>query len=94
MDLLDAVKSGEIALVLGVIVVILAGAVAYLFKLVVDEMRNRRIRAEELTDRAMDLFDSLEESTKTAVAVARDNAEVAKASADLAQKSLDELRRR
>ena len=94
MDLIEAVQSGSIALVLAVIVVALAGTVFVLFRLIVAEMRARVVRAESLTDRALDTFDGLEEATRTAVAVARDNAEVAKHSAELAQKSLDELRRR
>ena len=94
MDIIEAVKSGDIALLLGTIVIVLGGAVAFLFRLIVAELRARVLRAEGLTDRALEAFDGLEEATEMAVAVARDNAEVAKHSAELAQKSLDELRRR
>ena len=94
MDLFDAVNSGNIALLLASIVVVLAGAVAFLFRLIVAELRARVLRSEQLTDRALEAFDGLEAATQTAVAVARDNAEVAVRTADLAQKSLDELRRR
>ena len=94
MDIFDAVNSGNIALLLASIVVVLAGAVAFLFRLIVAELRARVLRSEQLTDRALEAFDGLEAATTTAVAVARDNAEVAARTAELAQKSLDELRRR
>jgi CHASE3 domain sensor protein len=94
MDVIDAAVQRDIVLLLAVIVVILGGVVALLFWLIVKEFRARITRAEGLTDRAIDAFDGLETATTTAVAVARDNAEVAKHSAELAQKSLDELRRR
>ena len=94
MDLIEAATSGNIVLLLAVIVTLLGGAVVFLFHLIVKELRARVTRAEGLTDKMVETFDGLEEATKTAVAVARDNAEVAKQSADLAQKSLDELRRR
>ena len=93
-DIIKAATSGDIVLLLAIIVVILGGVVGTLFWLLIKEMRGRVTRAEELTDRANDLFDRLETSTNTAVAVARDNAEVAKRAADLAQNSLDELRKR
>ena len=94
MDVIEAATSGNIVLLLAVIVTLLGGAVVFLFHLIVKELRARVTRAEGLTDKMVETFDGLEEATKTAVAVARDNAEVAKQSADLAQKSLDELRRR
>jgi gas vesicle protein len=94
MDIIDAATKGDIALLLAAIVVILGGAVSFLFSLIVKEMRGRVTRAESLTDKMMETFDGLEEATKMAVAVARDNAEVANKSAELAQQSLDELRRR
>lgn len=93
-EIVKAAVSGDIVLLLAVIVTLLGGAVVFLFTLIVKELRARVTRAEGLTDRMVETFDGLEEATKTAVAVARDNAEVAKQSADLAQKSLDELRRR
>ena len=94
MDLIDAAVRGDIVLLLAVIVVALAGSVTFLFSLIVKELRARVARAESLTDTMVDTFDGLEEATKTAVAVARDNAEIAKQSAELAQHTLDELRRR
>ena len=93
-EIIDAAVRGDILLLLAVIVVALAGSVTFLFHLIVKELRSRVSRAESLTDKMVETFDGLEEATKTAVAVARDNAEVAKQSAELAQKSLDELRRR
>ena len=93
-EIVKAATSGGIVHLLAVIVTLLGGAVVFLFHLIVKELRARVTRAEGLTDRMVETFDGLEEATKTAVAVARDNAEVAKQSADLAQKSLDELRRR
>ena len=94
MDLIDATKSGEIALVLAVIVLALSAVVGFLFKLLLNEKTERVKRAEALTDKQGALFDSLEESTKSAVAIAQANAEVAAKAADLAQASLDELRKR
>ncbi len=93
-DIIDAATKGDIALLLAAIVVILGGAVSFLFSLIVKELRARVTRAESLTDRMVDTFDGLEKATSTAVAVARDNAEVAKHSAELAQRTLDELRNR
>ena len=93
-EIVDAATSGNMTLLLAVIVSALAGAVVFLFHLIVKELRGRVTRAESLTDRMVDTFDGLEEATKTAVAVARDNAEVAKQAAELAQHTLDELRRR
>ena len=94
MEIIDAAVRGDIVLLLAVIVVTLAGSVTFLFTLIVKELRARVARAESLTDTMVDTFDGLEEATKTAVAVARDNAEIAKQSAELAQHTLDELRRR
>lgn len=94
MDLIDAATSGNMTLLLAVIVVALSTIVGYLFREIVKELRARVTRAESLTDKMVDTFDGLEKATNTAVAVAKDNAEVAKQSAELAQKSLDELRRR
>ena len=93
-EIVKAAVSGDIVLLLAVIVTLLGGAVVFLFTLIIKELRARVTRAEGLTDRMVETFDGLEDATKTAVAVARDNAEVAKQSAELAQKSLDELRRR
>lgn len=94
MEIIDAALQRDIVLLLAVIVVALAGTVTGLFWLIVKELRARVTRAESLTDKMVETFDGLEEATKTAVAVARDNAEVAKQSAELAQNTLDELRRR
>jgi hypothetical protein len=94
MEIIDAAVRGDIVLLLAVIVVALAGSVTFLFTLIVKELRGRVTRAESLTDKMVETFDGLEEATKTAVAVARDNAEVAKQSAELAQNTLEELRRR
>ena len=94
MDLIDAAVRGDIVLLLAVIVVALAGSVTFLFTLIVKELRARVTRAESLTDTMVETFDGLEEATRTAVAVARDNADVAKQAAELAQHTLDELRRR
>lgn len=80
MDLVDAATKGDIALVLAIGLVTLAGAVAILFRTIIKVYQERVERSEKLTDRMVDTFDGLEEATKTAVAVARD--------------SLDELKRR
>lgn len=94
MDLIDAAAKSDIAHVLAIGLVTLAGAVSFLFNLIIKELRARVTRAESLTDTMVETFDGLEEATKIAVAVARDNAEIAKHSAELAQNTLDELRRR
>ena len=94
MDFIDASVRGDVFLILAIGVVTLAAAVSFLFHLIVKELRARVTRAESLTDRMVETFDGLEKATTTAVAVARDNAEIAKKAHDLAQKSLDELRRR
>jgi flagellar basal body-associated protein FliL len=94
MDIIDAAVQRDIVLLLAVIVVALAGAVGFLFRLLIKEKDARVKRSEELTDKQGALFDSLEESTKQAVAVAQANAEVAAKAANLAQASLDELRKR
>ena len=92
--IIDAAAKGDVALLLAAITVILGGAVGFMFNVIVKELRARVERAESLTDRAINTFDGLEKATTTAVAVAKDNAEVAKQAAELAQKSLDELRHR
>ena len=94
MDIIDAAVQRDIVLLLAVIVVALSGIVGFLFKLLLNEKTERVKRAEALTDRQGELFDSLEEATKSAVAVAQSNAEVAARAANLAQASLDELRKR
>ena len=74
MDLIDAATAGNLNLVLAIIVVALAGTVGYLFKLVVDELRKGRERAEKLTDQAnatnskfADTFDRLADTTEAAL---------------------------
>ena len=87
MDIIDAATRGDIAVLLAIGLVTLAGAVAFLFRTILKVYSERVKRAEDLTDRMVETFDSLEAATTTAVAVARDNADVAK-------QALDELRRR
>ena len=94
MDIVDAAARGDLVLVLAIGLTILGSVVGVLFWLLIKEMRSRVTRAESLTDRMVDTYDKLEAATTTAVAVARDNADVAKKAADLAQHSLDDLRRR
>lgn len=94
MDLIDAAVQRDIVLLLAVIVVALAGVVAFLFKLLISEKSARVKRSEDLFESQGKLFDRLEEKFGVAVSVAADNAEVAKKAADLAQASLDELRKR
>ena len=94
MDVIDAAARGDLVVLLVVIVTALAGAVTFLFRLIIKELQDRVKRAENLTDKALESFDGLERATTTAVAVARDNADIAKKAADLAQNSLDELRKR
>lgn len=94
MDFIDASVRGDVFLILAIGITVLSGAVTFLFHLIIKELRARVTRAEGLTDKMVDTFDGLEDATKTAVAVARDNAEVAKQSAELAQRTLEELRRR
>ena len=94
MDFIDAATSGNIVLLLAVIVLALAGAVGLLFRLLIAEKTARVKRAEEQFDKQGQLFDELSENFEVAVAIARDNADVAKKASDLAQASLDELRKR
>ena len=94
MDLIEAATSGNIVLLLAVIVLALAGAVGLLFRLLIAEKTARVKRAEEQFDKQGQLFDELSENFEVAVAIARDNADVAKKASDLAQASLDELRKR
>lgn len=94
MDVIDAAAKGDLALVLAIGLVTFGGAIAFLFRTILKIYGERVERAEKLTDRMVKAFDGLEEATQTAVAIARDNADIAKQSAELAQKSLDELRRR
>jgi hypothetical protein len=94
MDIIDAATKGELAVVLAIGLVALAGVVAFLFRTILKVYEERVKRAESLTDKMVETFDGLEQATQTAVAIARDNADIAKQAADLAQKSLDELRRR
>lgn len=94
MDLIDAAVQRDIVLLLAVIVVALAGVVGFLFKLLLAEKTARVKRSEDLFEAHGRLFDSLEEKFGVAVSVARDNADVAKKAAELAQASLNELRTR
>lgn len=59
MDLIDAAVQRDIVLLLAVIVVVLAGAVGYLFRLVVSDLKDRVKRAEHLTDTANAANDKL-----------------------------------
>lgn len=90
-EILDAIRENGLALVS---LVIVSGFLYVVLRAFHKELTDRRLRAETLTDRMMDAFDGLEAATQTAVAVAKDNAEVARKTAELAQQSLDELRRR
>ena len=94
MDLIDAATQGQLAMVLAIGLVTLAGAVAFLFRTIIKVYQERVDRAEKLTDKMVDTFDGLEKATNTAVAVARDNAEIAKQAADATKIALDELRRK
>ena len=94
MDLVEAATKGDLALVLAIGIVALAGAVAFLFRTILKVYEERVKRAEKLTDKMVDTFDGLEKATSTAVAVARDNAEIAKQAADATKIALDELRRK
>lgn len=93
-DFIDASVRGDVFLILAIGIVTLATAVGFLFRTVLKVYEERVKRAEKLTDKMVETFDGLETATQTAVAVARDNADVAKQAAELAQKTLDELRRR
>lgn len=67
MDLPEAVKSGEIAVVLAVIVMALAGVVTFLFKMIVDELKRSRDRAEAITKESLAAFDKLYLITQAAL---------------------------
>ena len=59
VDLIEAATQRDIVLLLAVIVVALAGAVGYLFRLVVNDLKDRVKRAEHLTDLATAANDKL-----------------------------------
>ena len=67
MDLIDAAVQRDIVLVLAIIVVALAGAVAFLFRLIVRELKERVHRAEHLTDLANAANDKLAELFEAAL---------------------------
>ena len=94
MEIIDAAVQRDIVLLLAVIVVALAGVVGFLFKLLLAEKTARVKRSEDLFESQGKLFDNLEAKFGVAMSVARDNADVAKQAADLAQASLNELRKR
>ena len=93
-DIVKAATSGDMVLLLALIVVALAGIVGFLFKLLLAEKTARVQRAEGQFEKQGELFDRLEAKFGTAISVAESNAQVAKTAADLAQASLDELRKR
>ena len=94
MDLIDAAVRGDLVLLLAIIVVALAGSVTFLFKLLLSEKDARVKRSEKQFEDQGELFDRLESKFGIAISVAESNAKVAKQAADLAQATLDELRRR
>ena len=94
MEIIDAAVQRDIVLLLAVIVVALAGVVGFLFKLLLAEKTARVKRSEEQFDEQGELFDKLEQKFGVAISVAQSNADVAKQAADLAQASLNELRKR
>lgn len=67
LDVIDAAVQRDIVLLLAIIVVILGGAVAFLFGLIIKEMRGRTQRAEGLTDEANDLNDKLADTFRAAL---------------------------
>ena len=67
MDLPEAVRSGQIAVVLSVIVMALAGVVTLLFKMIVDELKRSRDTAERITAKALATFDKLADTTEAAL---------------------------
>ena len=93
-EIVKAATSGDMVLLLALIVVALSGIVGFLFKLLLAEKTARVKRAEKQFEDQGKLFDGLASNFATAISVARDNADVAKKAADLAQASLDELRKR
>ena len=94
MEIIDAAVQRDIVLLLAVIVVALAAVVTFLFKLLLAEKTARVKRSEEQFDEQGELFDKLEQKFGVAISVAQSNADVAKQAADLAQASLNELRKR
>ncbi len=78
MDVIEAAASGNIALLLAAIVVILGGVVSTVAVVLFRELKARITRAELLTDAMVRAFDDLGPATKH--------------SADVSQAALDELR--
>lgn len=58
-EFIDAAARGDVVILLALIVVALAGAVGYLFRLVVSDLKDRVQRAERLTDLANAANDKL-----------------------------------
>ena len=67
MDIVDAAARGDLVLVLAIGLVTLAGAVGYLFRLILKVSDDRRKREEGLTDKAIDAFDKLAATTEAAL---------------------------
>jgi hypothetical protein len=67
MDVIEAAASGNITILLAVIVVSLSAIIAFLFREVLKELRNRVEREEELTDTAIASFDKLATSMEAAL---------------------------
>jgi hypothetical protein len=67
MDLVEAAARGDMVVLLAVIVLTLAGAVTFLFRLIVKELQDRVKRAESLTDIANATNDKLAEIFRAAL---------------------------
>jgi flagellar basal body-associated protein FliL len=93
-EIVKAATSGDMVLLLAAIVALLGGVVAALFWLLIKEKDARVKRSEDQFDEQGELFDKLEQKFGIAISVAQSNADVAKKAADMAQASLDELRKR
>ena len=67
MDIIDAAASGNITLLLAVIVMSLSAIIAFLFNVILKELRSRAARAEALTDTANTLLDRAVEGFQVAL---------------------------
>ena len=67
MDVIDAAARGDLVLVLAIGLVTLAGVIGYLFRLFLKVSEERRVREEKLTDKAIDAFDKLADTTGAAL---------------------------
>lgn len=68
-QIIDAATSGNVVLLLAIIVIVLGSVVGTLAVVIYRELRSRITRAERLTDKMVEAFDALGPATKHAAEV-------------------------